>query len=104
MAWGHSPGLWTQVMSEVAHHHLGHVRCSHAFRKIWDLPKHKPERRVGVQQLGLRSVSVCDGSTARRDGFRSVRRAALPAQKTDGYGTGSPVYTGPVSVRKRVDG
>ncbi|KAF8143195.1 hypothetical protein K438DRAFT_1783940 [Mycena galopus ATCC 62051] len=54
--------------------------------------------------VGFRSVSVCDGSTARLDGFRSVRRAALPAQKTDEYGTGSPVYTGPVSIRKRVGG
>ncbi|KAF8184116.1 hypothetical protein K438DRAFT_1974705 [Mycena galopus ATCC 62051] len=54
--------------------------------------------------LGLRPVSVCDGSTARRDGFRPVRRATLLTSKTDGYGTGSPVYSGPVSVRKRVNG
>ncbi|KAJ7358385.1 hypothetical protein DFH08DRAFT_1043407 [Mycena albidolilacea] len=41
--------------------------------------------------VGLRSVPVCDGSTVRRDGFRPVRRAALPALETDGYRTGSPV-------------
>ncbi|KAJ7920066.1 hypothetical protein B0H13DRAFT_1867968 [Mycena leptocephala] len=47
----------------------------------------------------LVSLSVCDKSTARRDGFRSVRRAVPPTQKMEGYGTGSSVYTGPVSVR-----
>ncbi|KAF8174846.1 hypothetical protein K438DRAFT_1771430 [Mycena galopus ATCC 62051] len=47
--------------------------------------------RPTIFNLGLRPVSLCDGSTARHNGFRPVRRAALPASKTDGYGTGPPV-------------